>query len=224
VEDFYRQVYRSLDAVVVREPVSAALLETLGIRVTPGFDCLPLFAEAHRETIERTASDRLLIAGSVAAGPAMVEACAQLAIDARQAGLRPAFLFGANANLAADDREFARQLNRAAGGAIELCHATSEAAWLSAIASARLLVSGRFHYSIAAAWLGTPFIALDSNTPKMDGLMQTLGLACRADSTSPALVAGLSRQALALLDDPAPALISAAVRAGLLEGARRNFI
>jgi polysaccharide pyruvyl transferase WcaK-like protein len=106
----------------------------------------------------------------------MLEACAQLAISARKAGLRPIFLFGANANLAADDRDFARLLTRATGGAIELCHATSEAEWLSAIASAKLLVSGRFHYSIAAACLGTPFIALDSNTPKMDGLMQMLGL------------------------------------------------
>ena len=85
------------------------------------------------------------------------------------------------------------------------------------------LVSGRFHYSIAAAWLGTPFIALDSNTPKMDGLMQTLGLGCRANSASPTLPADVLRQALALLDDPAPALISDTVRAGLLDAARLNF-
>ena len=154
----------------------------------------------------------------------MIEACAQLAITARKAGLRPAFLFGANANLAADDREFARLLSHATGGTIELCHTTSEAAWLSAIASARLLVSGRFHYSIAAAWLGTPFIALDSNTPKMDGLMQTLGLGCRANPASPSLPAELLREALALLDDPAPALISDTVRTGLLDAARRNFV
>jgi polysaccharide pyruvyl transferase WcaK-like protein/Tfp pilus assembly protein PilF len=223
VEDFYRQVYQSLDAVVVREPVSAALLEQLGIPVTIGFDCLPLYAQAHDHSITNNAGDQLLIAGSVAAGPAMVEACAQLAIAGRKAGLRPAFLFGANANLAADDREFARRLGQAAGDAIELCHATSEAAWLSAIASARLLVSGRFHYSIAAAWLGTPFIALDSNTPKMDGLMQTLGLDCRADSASPALPAELPSQAKTLLEDPAPALISDTVRARLIEAARRNF-
>lgn len=223
VEDFYRQVYQSLDAVVVREPVSAALLDQLGIPVTLGFDCLPLYADAHGAAIMRTASERLLIAGSVAAGPAMVEACARLAISAQQAGLRPAFLFGANANLAADDREFARQLNQATGGRIELCHATSEAAWLAAIASARLLVSGRFHYSIAAACLGTPFIALDSNTPKMDGLMQTLGISCRLNSGSPTLPSELVRQALALLDDPAPALIGDTVRAGLSEAARRNF-
>lgn len=223
VEDFYRQVYQSLDAVVVREPVSAALLEKLGIRVTTAFDCLPLYAEAHSDTIERNDSGQLLMAGSVVAGPAMVEACAQLAVAAGQAGLRPAFLFGANANLAADDREFARLLTHATGGAIELCHATSESAWLSAIASAKLLVSGRFHYSIAAACLGTPFIALDSNTPKMDGLMQTLGLACRANSASPSLPADLVRQALALLNDPSPALITETTRADLIEAASCNF-
>ncbi|MDQ1302639.1 MAG: tetratricopeptide repeat protein [Pseudomonadota bacterium] len=223
VEDFYRQVYQSLNAVVVREPVSAALLEQLGIPVTIGFDCLPLYAQEHGDSIRRSTSDQLLIAGSVAAGPGMVEACAHLAIAGRKAGLQPAFLFGANANLAADDREFARLLGHATGGTIELCHATSEAAWLSAIASARLLVSGRFHYSIAAAWLGTPFIALDSNTPKMDGLMQTLGLGCRANSASSSLPVELLGQALALLDDPAPALISNTVRAGLLDAARLNF-
>ncbi len=108
VEDFYRQVYQSLDGVVVREPVSAALLEQLGIRVTIGFDCLPLYVQAHDASITRKPDDRLLIAGSVAAGPATVAACAQVAIAGRRAGLRPVFLFGANANLAADDREFAR--------------------------------------------------------------------------------------------------------------------
>ena len=158
----------------------------------------------------------------MAAGPATVAACAEVAVAGHKAGLRPVFLFGANANLAADDCEFARHLTRAAGGTIELCHATSEAEWLSAIASAKLLVSGRFHYSIAAACLGTPFIALDSNTPKMDGLMQVLGLGCRADSASPSLPADLVRQTMALLHDPAPALITDTVRNGLLSAAARN--
>ncbi|MEZ5563302.1 MAG: tetratricopeptide repeat protein [Gammaproteobacteria bacterium] len=222
VEDFYRQVYQSLDGVVVREPVSAALLERLGIPVTVGFDCLPLYAQAHRGDIRTEAGNQLLIAGSVSATPAMAEACTQLAIAARSEGLRPAFLFGANANLAADDREFGRMLARSTDGAIELRHATSEAEWLSAIASARLLVSGRFHYSIAAAYLGTPFIALDSNTPKMDGLMQVLGLSCRADSASPSLPADLVRQTMALLHDPTPALITDAVRDEMLSAAARN--
>lgn len=49
--------------------------------------------------------------------------------------------------------------------------------WLTTIAEARLLVSGRFHHSIAAAFLGTPFVVLESNTPKNTALCRELGLA-----------------------------------------------
>ena len=38
--------------------------------------------------------------------------------------------------------------------------------WLDTIRSATLLVSGRFHYTIASCMLDTPCIVLDSNTPK----------------------------------------------------------
>lgn len=48
--------------------------------------------------------------------------------------------------------------------------------WLQCIEKATILVSGRFHHTIAAACLGTHFITLNSNTPKMEGLMQALGL------------------------------------------------
>jgi polysaccharide pyruvyl transferase WcaK-like protein len=154
----------------------------------------------------------------------MIQAIATVAREGSAAGLRPAFLFGANANLAADDREFARHLVQATGGAIELLHATSEAGWLSAIASARLMVSGRFHHSIAAAWLGTPFIALDSNTPKMDGLMQTLRVPARLNAASPSLSRDLSVRMAEILQDPSIVLISATVRAEVVQAAQRNFV
>ena len=37
-----------------------------------------------------------------------------------------------------------------------------------------MLISGRFHHTIAASCLGTPFICFSSNTPKIDGLAQLL--------------------------------------------------
>ena len=43
------------------------------------------------------------------------------------------------------------------------------------IEKATILVSGRFHHTIAAACLGTNFIVLNSNTPKIDGLLQAIG-------------------------------------------------
>ena len=71
--------------------------------------------------------------------------------------------------------------------------------------------------------LGTPFIALDSNTPKMDGLMAALGIEARLDSRSARLEAALRERVAALLDDPASARVSEASRAALRDAAGRNF-
>ena len=40
---------------------------------------------------------------------------------------------------------------------------------------AQILVGGRFHPTILAALVGTPFVAVPSNTHKMAGLMEMLG-------------------------------------------------
>jgi polysaccharide pyruvyl transferase WcaK-like protein len=125
--------------------------------------------------------------------------------------------------MAADDRSFGRALHAATAGGIEILLARSELEWLSAIASARLLVSGRFHYSIAAAWLGTPFLALDSNTPKMAGLMQVLGLAGPPERGAGNLAVLLEQRAEQLLAAGDAGLLAAGKRADLLAAARRNF-
>ncbi len=52
----------------------------------------------------------------------------------------------------------------------------SALAWLQTIATARILISGRFHHTIAAAVLGTPSVTFSSNTPKIEEIRQTLGL------------------------------------------------
>ena len=58
----------------------------------------------------------------------------------------------------------------------QLINANSEKEWLATIDQARLLISGRFHHSIAAAFLKTPFVALQTNTPKLDALLEMLSL------------------------------------------------
>ena len=55
-------------------------------------------------------------------------------------------------------------------------NANSEMEWLTVICQAQLLISGRFHHSIAATCFKTPFIALDTNTPKLDALLEMLSL------------------------------------------------
>ena len=57
----------------------------------------------------------------------------------------------------------------------ELVDATSIDEWLDTINNATLLVSGRFHHSIAAFCLNTPFIALNSNTHKVHAICSMMG-------------------------------------------------
>jgi polysaccharide pyruvyl transferase WcaK-like protein len=150
----------------------------------------------------------------------MIDALAQVIAWARGTGLAVQVLLGANAHLAADDVTFVKALRERAGAAFELVLATSEAQWLTTIAQARLLISGRFHHSIAAAFVGTPFLLYDSNTAKVDGLVRMLELSSqvRVAPNTP-----LVEQATALWAAPETALVQRDVRRRLLESSRNNF-
>ena len=83
-------------------------------------------------------------------------------------------LLGARGYPAADDTKFAAALQAAVGGKFDVVLATSEFDWLCRIRDASLLISGRFHHSIAAVCMRTPCIVLASNTPKTTGLLLLL--------------------------------------------------
>ena len=91
-----------------------------------------------------------------------------------QLGYEVTVLTGASAFPAPDDEEFVSALSQECPGGWALLRAESMNEWLDTLASAGLFVSGRFHHTIAAAVLDTPFILLDSNTPKNRGLAEML--------------------------------------------------
>lgn len=84
------------------------------------------------------------------------------------------FLYGAQNYPSKDDREFIAFIEPRLTCKWSVTTAKSLDEWLGCIEKASLLVSRRFHHSIAAACLGTPFIALNSNTPKIDSLLKAL--------------------------------------------------
>ena len=198
----------------------------MGIDPTPAFDCLPLFlrrqerlAPGWRHPVKQ---DCLLIAGSVAQTPALVEAAAAAAEWAAAEGMTVQVLIGANGYPAVDDGQFANSLLRRVPASATLRIAHSETEWLTAIAEARLLVSGRFHHSIAAAFLHTPFLLCDSNTSKTDGLLRRLQLdPGQTRVEQPEQLLGRCR---ALLASPQVALVAAEVRHGLMQLAGDNFL
>jgi polysaccharide pyruvyl transferase WcaK-like protein len=139
------------------------------------------------------------------------------------AGYEVAVLVGANAYLAADDVAFVEALRADCIENIQIVAATSELEWLSAIAESALLVSGRFHHTLAAAFVDTPFVVMESNTPKIAGIMQMLRssafLSVHEASLSEALYERSSQRLLNAEEFNVPADVKAELR----ELARLNF-
>lgn len=102
--------------------------------------------------------------------------------DMAEDGFEITFLIGGNTDIphiAKDDQIFKDYLENKLSDLIKLerfkfYYAKSLEDWLRCIEGSSLLISGRFHHSIAAACLGTNFIAFNSNTPKVEGLCMLL--------------------------------------------------
>lgn len=224
ISQLYAKVYRVLDYIAIREPRSLNALKSIGIGAVQSFDSLPLFIEESGVAQNRlSGAGPVVLAGSVvwqqSMGAALLSFIRQLTDNRRRVQL----LVGSSAHIAADDVVFARWLQTEMPGRVELCFTATEAEWLSVIANASVLVSGRFHHSIAAAFLGTPFIVCESNTPKISGLLEMLempeAVAKQGDSLSERLMAMLVEREKV----PSDFVLSLEVRNGLLAAARNNF-
>ncbi|MEO0996736.1 MAG: tetratricopeptide repeat protein [Pseudomonadota bacterium] len=203
IADIYRWVYEGLARIVIREPVSAERMSELGLTVERGFDCLALFADRHEARLEpRPARGNVLIAGAVNWDRDFLETLGRFVSRTHAEGRPVEFLFGAAANVAADDVALVAALRQVCPGEVTLRKVDTEFAWLEAIAGAALLVSGRFHHTLAAAWYGTPFVATGSNTPKIGAVLEELGLAARLSRGREALAQTLSQPFEVLRDGP----------------------
>lgn len=202
----YKKVYDLLDFIAVREPLSAEILTALGCAPTLAFDCLPLYVAKHyRERAPRRRSG-VVIAGSVAWRPEALPALGRLIALAHDRREPVSVLIGAQANQAHDDQAFVAALRAAVPTGWALLEAKSMTSWLDTLAAAQLLVSGRFHHTVAAACLNTPFVALCSNTPKMEAMLRMIEQPAPLAYDDPALSEGLVARATAVLERGEPPL------------------
>ena len=130
-------------------------------------------------------------------------------------------LIGAAAFPSKGDPEFVKFLQEHCEAPIEVMNAASMDEWLDTINHAALLVSGRFHHSIAAFCLNTPFIAMGSNTPKVHGISKLLALPEPISSSDPKLVEKLLSRTAPVLRHPE--VDNAAKVSVLHELAENNF-
>tara|TARA_B100001564_G_C20154871_1_gene452720 strand:- start:76 stop:534 length:459 start_codon:yes stop_codon:yes gene_type:complete len=85
------------------------------------------------------------------------------------------FLYGAKFSPAIEDIKLYKKLkDRSKLSNLKVVEAKSMRQWIDEFKSASFLFSARFHYSLAALSIGTPFRYFDSNTPKINAALETI--------------------------------------------------
>jgi tetratricopeptide (TPR) repeat protein/polysaccharide pyruvyl transferase WcaK-like protein len=219
----YKKVYQQVTSVAVREPVSAGLMQQLGIPVTQCFDCLPLYVESHAVHAHNRNPRHIVLAGSVSWDERYLGLFKPFIRKLIHDGYSLTLLVGARAHAAEDDRRLTEAMQDVIAEGLEVYEANSTREWLQHIADSAMLISGRFHHSIAAAFVGTPMIALGSNTPKIEGLMQMLDMPPPLSYEDPELENRLLERFVAITERPDDWLLDAKRRQALLDSARSNF-
>lgn len=170
----YRSIYNELDFVAIREPFSREVMHDIHVSSTLSFDCLPLYIKDHYSEPKKVEAKSVVIAGSVAFTESGALQLCQYIDHLNEMGFKINVLIGAAAFPSRDDESFVQFLKLHVQAPLNIITATSMHKWLDTINHATFLVSGRFHHSIAAFCLHTPFIALNSNTHKVHAICSLL--------------------------------------------------
>lgn len=178
VIDYYRAAYSSCDYVAAREGRSTLIIErTLGVKCVTAFDSLPLSIQTVDKDIPPppVTSPYICLSGAVNYKPGLSPIIARRLHD-QFPGKACVYLANSRGeDTDAHDRQAYESLQTDIPD-LQWLQATSFLDWLSVIKHSAFLLSGRFHYTIAALCLGTPVICFRSNTPKISAILEDLHL------------------------------------------------
>ena len=172
---------QSVDQIVVREPISFRYLADQNISATLAADCL--FRASSRleespDVLPGFVSDFLRHHGNVAVyTPGVLSGSGQVAKSAVTADIRSLVADGYKVFyyvVEAEDEHLAAAASNA-GAKILPLGSLNWTEVFTLLRSVSLVVSGRYHINIFAAISGVPFIPMETNTAKMDGLLELLG-------------------------------------------------
>lgn len=164
-------------------------MQTLNVAVSESFDCLPLYINNFYKRHYRKDKKTLILSGSAAwlnlnilsrqggnikQYNGALNSIINYLVYMHHNGYDIKFLYSDIAYPAKDDLELIDFLKQNLQIPWNIIAAKNANEWLSHIEEATILISGRFHHTIAAACLNTNFIILSSNTPKVLSLATIL--------------------------------------------------
>lgn len=220
----YQLVYAQLDYIAVRENISSQEFTRMGITAVQSFDALPLFIEQQyqRKPVSNE-QPYIVLTGSAAWAAAELAEIRKFITLLDAEGIRIKLLIGAAANMGNDDIAFVQALAGSLGDSCGFMLASSEDEWLQVIEQAQVLVSGHFHHTVAAAFLGTPIVVTAGSTPEIEGLLAMMEIAALFDNNAGQLAERLFAVVMQLRAQPELNILHPERRAALLELAQLNY-
>ena len=172
----YTDILKFLDKVIPRENASREILHNSGVKTNLGFDCLPRFIDRYNLTNSHSPLGHVLLSGGVNFDDKRLEFYVNLIGYLLRQNINVKFLLGAKSSLAQEDIRLKEILKEnLSTQKIKFVEAQTMSAWIHEFQTASFLFSARFHHTIAALSVGTPFNFLQSNTPKISSVLDTLG-------------------------------------------------
>lgn len=182
-EDFkamVRLTYSVITNAYIREPQSFMHMEKLlPGKAKQSFDCISLYISKiyDRSRTDNVKKNGIVISGGNFLGPWYADFLKALlkTLPAKFSDMSVSFLFSdiPYCELSGDEELFSK-ISAVLGGNVEKCIVKSTDEWLDVIGSTALFISGRFHHSIAAFMLDTPFFAFKTDTKKMEGMLEVI--------------------------------------------------
>ena len=171
--DIYRKVYSIVDFCAVRDVYSLAILNKIGVSATLSFDCLPLYVQnLFMEKKIKLPKNYICINGGATFYQKFEKFIKHDLRRYKKISRHFIFLISDTNIPAEDDLECIKKIKKTwlrqklQNIIIDVYWANDVDEWLTCIKNAKLLISGRFHHSIAAHTFNVPCICFDSNTPK----------------------------------------------------------
>lgn len=173
----YERVIRYLNdegcTFVPREDMTATYLHTLGVPHKIGFDTLPLAIETYFPELRWKGGDQIIVSGGMATSESQLRKIGTVLASSRRHSV---YLTGGSDQFVEYDLK-QYQVIRSISPKTQFIRASSLENFLTVLAErSALLVTGRFHYLIAASSIGVPSVGISSNTPKIEAVAAQLGI------------------------------------------------
>ena len=178
-KQFYNFVLDRVDSIAFRDTFSYELFPEFHNKSILSFDLLPIYIKNHfQEQSTQNFNKTVVVSGSVniILVPQRLDDLYNYILELQKKGYSIIFLTGGPQKGAYDDQKIVDFFNEKPFlDHFKIVFASSADEWLETIKKATFVVTGRQSMCIAAYILKVPFIAFNSNTPKIEAFFKETG-------------------------------------------------